>query len=353
MQARVRPVSPSLLFPEWRAREADSPLGDLAVDVEESFQGTGTRGSVNGKGSGQGGEKEKKAGSNSHKTPATRANTGWIYELRFPNGKAYVGQTRSWHRRMRGHKCGSQRDDGHLIKRAIRKYGWSNIHVSVIEEVPLDLLNHKEVEWIAKKGTLKPSGYNTTAGGDDQPMNDPDVKARQKQRIGEAMRKPSVRAKKRALWKDREYREMQFERRNSFEAIKKRHSAFARRRAKRIASMGVAEGRMFIRNSMISSIQRARAIARRNDAVFMRELVKHTRMFWDEEIAEYEATVWRRTLASSYGTQHASVSTQVCNKGEGDDGSSRREWSSRDLAHCGKKTKQMDIRVSFGTKASA
>jgi len=237
---------------------------------------------------------------------------GWIYELRFPNGKSYVGQTRSWDRRMRAHKRGKGNDDGHLIKHAIRKYGWSNVKVSVLEEVTLDLLNHSEIKWIAERGTLKPDGYNTTPGGDSQPMDDPQVRELQKRNIGEAMRRPQVRAKKRELWKDHDYRQMQLDSRagsalwqqarkdcqNTLKSNEKRRKSWARKRAKKVAVMGIEEGRVFMARAMKHALRLARVAKHRIDPVYNRDPVEETRVFWEREIEGYEATVWQRTQAS-------------------------------------------------------
>ena len=307
MQARVRSVSPSLLFPEWGAGEADSPLGDLAVDVEESFQGTGTRGSVNGKGSGQGGEKEKKAGSNSHKSFPVR--TGIVYKVTSPSGKGYVGQTRrKLEKRMARHRDIKW---GHckLLKRAIKRYGWGRMEVEVLWIGPIKMLDSKEVELIAAHGTLAPRGYNATPGGDTNPMHS--VAGRQS--IKDSWANPKVRAKHTQG------------RMNAWADPKKRA------------------------NLMESRVKSVQAKLESMDEKGRKQYLARLHRQREKDRARRGAM---RT-ASSYETQHTSVSTQVCNKGEGDDGSSRREWSARDLAHCGKKTKQMDIRVSFGTKASA
>ena len=96
---------------------------------------------------------------------------------------------------MRAHKCGSQRDDGHAIKRAIKKHGHANVTVDVLEEVKLENLNKAEVEWIARKDTIVPKGYNLTPGGEYQPMNNPTIAAWQKEQIRKAMRQESTRQK--------------------------------------------------------------------------------------------------------------------------------------------------------------
>lgn len=233
---------------------------------------------------------------------------GWIYVLRFPNGKVYVGQTESWKRRMRGHKCGSGRDDGFAVKRAIRKHGWQNVVVEVLQEVDLsgmtkrqrrEKLNEPERFWIAKMRS-KIDGYNETEGGDAQPMDDPVVAARQKERIGDAMRRPEMRAKKRARWQDPEYRRMQHEVRNTVEALDKRRKNFSRRREAKLRTMSVEQGRAFMKKNFEEALKRARRTAQRVDVVDGRDAVKEMEEFYAAEIAGYEAGIWR-TPASSAG----------------------------------------------------
>lgn len=234
---------------------------------------------------------------------------GWIYVLRFPNGKVYVGQTESWKRRMRGHKCGSKHDDGFAVKRAIRKYGWKNVVVEVLDEVDLsgatkcqrrEKLNGPECFWIAKMRS-RIDGYNETDGGDAQPMDDPVVALRQKERIGQAMRRPEVRAKKRALWQDSEYREMQRGLRNSPEALDKRRKKFSRKREAKLRTMTIEQGRAFMRNNMEEALKRARRTAERVDDVYGRDVVKEMREFYVAEIAGYEAGIWRTPASSASG----------------------------------------------------
>lgn len=101
---------------------------------------------------------------------------GAIYELRFPSGKSYVGQTKKkvgerWHlHRVRKNKCW-------YVANAIRKYGWKNVEKIVIERVSDELLDERERYWIREMKTLKPGGYNLTEGGDENPMDNEDVRA--------------------------------------------------------------------------------------------------------------------------------------------------------------------------------
>lgn len=259
---------------------------------------------------------------NLDEAPADSKPWGWIYQLSFPNGMKYVGQTDSWKRRMRGHKCGSKHDDGQMIKRAIKKAKWANIKVSVLQEIPTAHLTKKErrkvlgeaeVEWISRLGTLKPNGYNTTPGADAQPMDDPEVAAWHKQQMKEAMNRPEVRAKKRKLWQDPEHRSMMHAARtgsavwmqarkdcqNSEECLEKRRATWARKRAAKVAAMGVAEGREFMRRAKKSALRFARQAAKRVAGHSDRDPVAETEAFWDKEIAGFEIGLWRQLTQAS------------------------------------------------------
>lgn len=237
-----------------------------------------------------------------------RKQTGWIYQLVFPNGKSYVGQTIHWARRMREHARGGKSEDGHVVKQAIRKYGWANVKVVVLMggPVPRQEMDAWEMIGIREQGSLSPDGYNLTEGGDAQPMDHPEVRAWHKQRIGEAMRTPAVRAKKRALWKDSKHRAMMHEARtgsdvwmqarkdcqNTVECNEKRRAAWARKRAVKVAAMSIAKGREFMRCAKRGAMTSARKAALRVPDHYGRDPVAEVEEFWDKEIAQYEATVW-------------------------------------------------------------
>lgn len=81
----------------------------------------------------------------------------------FINGKAYIGQTISTiEKRWKGHcKC---KRKCHFSS-AIRKYGTQCWKLEIIEEVSSrELLNDREIYWIAYYDTFK-NGYNSTSGG--------------------------------------------------------------------------------------------------------------------------------------------------------------------------------------------
>ena len=103
---------------------------------------------------------------------------GVIYELGFPNGKRYV-QTRLHRKKtsMAEHARGNKSEDGHLLRRAIVKYGWPNVRVTVLEsDIPVVELNRREIVWIRERQSLAGQrGYNLSPGGDAQVMDVPEV----------------------------------------------------------------------------------------------------------------------------------------------------------------------------------
>ena len=93
--------------------------------------------------------------------------TGVIYKITcLITGKPYVGQTRQkLNRRISQHKCDSKKAK-YGIDAAIKKYGWENFSVEVLETCPVEMLNEREKFFIAKLNTQVPNGYNLTDGGD-------------------------------------------------------------------------------------------------------------------------------------------------------------------------------------------
>jgi group I intron endonuclease len=87
---------------------------------------------------------------------------GFIYFLRSPSGKGYVGQTMmSISRRIGYHTRGNCR----ALHNAIEKYGIDNFFVGVVGCYPIHELNTVEVRFIKELGTLAPDGYNLRTGG--------------------------------------------------------------------------------------------------------------------------------------------------------------------------------------------
>jgi group I intron endonuclease len=98
--------------------------------------------------------------------------------------KRYIGQTREllWDR-WRGHRnaaLGAPEQSYRArtaIGKAMRKYGVDNFDLSILEICANpDDLDARECYWIATFGTMKPHGYNLSAGGNTSPRS-PEVGA--------------------------------------------------------------------------------------------------------------------------------------------------------------------------------
>ena len=236
----------------------------------------------------------------------TKQRRGWIYKLVFPNGKSYVGQTKNLYKRMYGHRSKAS-TNGHLVKRAIKKYGWNSVNVQILSKfVPVHSLGDAEQFFIRACNTLAPAGYNLTEGGDAQPMDHPYVRTWQKKRIGESMRSDAVRAKKRALWKNPQYRTMQHKARtgsktwmqtrkdcqNTDAINEKRRQTWARKREAKVRQMNEKDGRYFMYRAKKHAVRLARQAAKRIANHSSRDPVAETHVFYDAEIARYETTIW-------------------------------------------------------------
>ncbi len=121
------------------------------------------------------------------------------------NGKQYVGQTRRpLEERLNEHQ--RNRRDALYVDRAIRKHGFNNFSVEIIEVCfTATELNYWEIFWIAELRTKFPNGYNLTDGGEGSTgyITTPELSARLS-----AMRKgrpvsPAQRAKISAALKGR------------------------------------------------------------------------------------------------------------------------------------------------------
>lgn len=93
---------------------------------------------------------------------------GFIYKIENDvNHKIYIGQTKnSIDQRFKEHIRHSK-FSSMIIHRAMRKYGVQNFHISVIEECDINILDDREIYYIALyDSTNKSIGYNTSIGGD-------------------------------------------------------------------------------------------------------------------------------------------------------------------------------------------
>lgn len=101
--------------------------------------------------------------------------TGIIYIVTNKiNNKYYIGQTiKNLNERRRNHKKDTKRKKTHFYN-AILKYGWDNFTWKTIyHNIPFQQLNNMEIWCIANYNTYY-NGYNSTLGGDDNPMNNPE-----------------------------------------------------------------------------------------------------------------------------------------------------------------------------------
>lgn len=88
-------------------------------------------------------------------------------------GKVYVGQAKDFKSRLRCHKYHTKSNKKNSpLYAALRKYGWDNFIINIIEECDVEILNEREEYWIKEKNCLYPYGYNIMKGGNQYEMSD-------------------------------------------------------------------------------------------------------------------------------------------------------------------------------------
>jgi group I intron endonuclease len=96
---------------------------------------------------------------------------GVIYKITNPNNKVYVGKTYDIRKRINAHKCSAKKGKNLILHNSIRKYGWDNHELEIIEIVDDLLLDEREMFWVNELKTYcqdNPMGMNMTKGGDGQ-----------------------------------------------------------------------------------------------------------------------------------------------------------------------------------------
>ncbi len=92
-----------------------------------------------------------------------------VYRMTFPNNKVYIGITiGKLDARMRGHRYSARHGHKYPVSCAIRKYGWLNIKIDVIDNADSRKeLYIKERHYISEYNSNNRNfGYNCTEGGD-------------------------------------------------------------------------------------------------------------------------------------------------------------------------------------------
>lgn len=96
---------------------------------------------------------------------------GYIYKITNDiNDKVYIGQTSKQRAndRWSQHKTDSKNlrnDDHSILHLAMNKYGVEHFFFTIIEEVPTELLDEREIFWITEFNCVRPNGYNISSGG--------------------------------------------------------------------------------------------------------------------------------------------------------------------------------------------
>ena len=99
----------------------------------------------------------------------------YIYQyINLINHKKYVGQTNNIDRRIKEHKSNSFNPQSvnynNIIHKAIRKYGYENFKIEILEiiEGNYDDANEREKYWIKQqKSLINENGYNVIEGGNN------------------------------------------------------------------------------------------------------------------------------------------------------------------------------------------
>ncbi len=93
----------------------------------------------------------------------------YIYMYTAPNGKKYVGQTRTSLEKRRKDDYGTGYIGSPCFWNAIQYFkGLSNFTCEILEEVSDDEIDEREKYWINKENSLVPNGYNIDKGGQGQ-----------------------------------------------------------------------------------------------------------------------------------------------------------------------------------------
>lgn len=134
-----------------------------------------------------------------------------LYKLTFSSGKCYIGQTtRKLKTRISQHRQSAIRGDSQLpVHCAWRKYGEPGIEV-IGEHGSDEELHQAEILAIIEHGSLSPSGYNVSFGGDTAPSKSLSVAVKIAEKAKGRKHSDGVKAglsdSSKEIWKSDEYR---------------------------------------------------------------------------------------------------------------------------------------------------
>lgn len=90
-----------------------------------------------------------------------------VYAIAFPSGKLYIGVTsKTVAERLSKHLWDVRNGSKLAAHNALRKYGRNVKLVILAQGVSFDEAKDLEIWWISRLNTMRPGGYNLTAGGD-------------------------------------------------------------------------------------------------------------------------------------------------------------------------------------------
>lgn len=98
--------------------------------------------------------------------PKFERETRCLYRITFPDGKAYIGITSNFKKRMRSHRQAKT-----LIGDALRKFGFKNCTAQILVWGTSGYILELERTAIRHFGTLHPHGFNANEGGSGGPIN--------------------------------------------------------------------------------------------------------------------------------------------------------------------------------------
>lgn len=98
----------------------------------------------------------------------------YIYKYTAPNGKAYIGQTKTSLEKRRKDKYGTGYQGSPCFWNAICHFGGlDKFTCEILEKVEDERIDEREKYWIKKENTIVPNGYNIDPGGQGQHNNKP------------------------------------------------------------------------------------------------------------------------------------------------------------------------------------